>query len=97
MLGEMFLIADSDIIHVIDAIPQGNSWLQMCKSSSGPFSLDVTLLFSYFHSASSMFRTRHNILVLECDIVDSCVTALSWHESMNLIYYYFSFSPTLCI
>lgn len=26
MLGEMFLIADSDIIHVIDAIPQGNSW-----------------------------------------------------------------------
>lgn len=26
MLCEMFVIADSDIIHVIQAIPQGNSW-----------------------------------------------------------------------
>lgn len=75
-------------------LPRGIHGLQMCKSSSGPFSLDITLLFSYFHSASPMFCTRHNILVLQCGIFDH-VIALSWQESMNLIYYYFSSSPTL--
>lgn len=53
--------------------------------------------FSYFPSASPMFCTRHNFLVLDSDIFESCVTVLSWQESVNLIYYYFSSSPILCI
>lgn len=79
MLDEMFLIADSDIICVIQAIPQGNSQPANVQKLQWPvfFSCYFTF-FSYFHSASLMFCTRHNILVLKCGLVESCVTALSW-------------------
>lgn len=95
MLGEMFLIADSDIICVIQAIPRGNSQPANVQKLQWPAFFRCYFIFSYFHSASPVFCTRHNILVLECGIVESCVTALSCQESMNLIYYYFSSSPTL--